>query len=162
MIELGFSVLTENERLYKDFLNEWFLEVQKVLKTEKGLLNKERLKTFEMSAVFVPKKQIKKLNKDFRAKNKETDVLSFDGDGMVSLGELIFCMEVIKDKAKKLKLPIRYYLAMLMTHGVLHLFGYDHELNEAEELKMFKLQDKIMRKVASKLAPGHKTSFDIL
>lgn len=162
MIELGFSVLTERERLYKDFLSDWFLEVQKNLKVEKGLLNKERLKVFEMSAVFVPKKQIKKLNKEFREKNKETDVLSFDGDGMVSLGELIFCMEVIKDKAKASKLPIKYYLAMLMTHGVLHLFGYDHELNEAEELKMFKLQDKIMRKVASKLAPGYKTSFDIL
>ncbi len=162
MIKAEFLVLTKNERIYKEFLNKWFIQVQKILIQEKGLQNKKNLQTIEMSLVFVTKKRIKKLNKEFRLKNKETDVLSFNGDKVVSLGELIFCIEVIKDRAKKIKLPIKCYLAMLMTHGVLHLLGYNHEFSELKELKMFKLQNKIMRKVAAKLAPKHKTFFDIL
>lgn len=162
MINLEFSMLTKNERVHKRFLTQWFEEVQKTLKLEKSLTDKQKLKAMEMSAVFVSSKQGRKLNKQFRQVNKPTDVLSFDGDGLVSLGELIFCMEVVKEKAKKAGLPIRYYLAMILTHGVLHLLGYEHEEDEEKERKMFKLQDKIMRKVAAKLAPSYKTSFDIL
>ncbi len=162
MIKTEFLVLTKNERIYKNFLNKWFIEVEKILLKEKKLANKKNLQATEISLVFVTKKKIQKLNKKFRLKNKATDVLSFNGDGLVSLGELIFSMEVIKDKAKNARLPIKYYLAMLMTHGILHLLGYDHQLSHLEELKMFKLQNKIARKVAAKLAPKHKTFFDIL
>jgi len=160
-LHLEITRLVKGERIYKDFLSEWFaLTLKKLLKV-KNVKSIEKLKAMELSVVFVDKKKIKKLNKKYRGFNKATDVLSFDGDGFVSAGELVFCMEVIAGKAKSLKLPAKVYLGMLMIHGILHLLGYEHEHGGVEEAEMFSLQDQIMRKVASKLAPDHKKDFDV-
>lgn len=160
-MQLEFTRFVPYQRFYKSFVSEWFFENLKALKKEKSLLNKNRLEARELGFVFVDKAKIKELNKKYRGVDKETDVLSFDGDGFVSLGELIFCMDVIKEKAKSSNLPVKLYLSMLMTHGLLHLLGYEHELNQTDQQKMFALQDKLMRKVASKLAPDYKKDFDI-
>lgn len=161
-MNLNVVTFKKGERVYKKFVDEWFLENLKLLNKLKNLKNKNKLKSMEVSLVFVSKAKIKKLNTQFRGVPKATDVLSFDGDGFVSLGELIFCMDVVREKAKASKLPIKCYLVMLMTHGMLHLLGYEHEEGGADETEMFTLQNKIMRKVAAKLAHEHKTSFDVL
>ena len=160
-MHLEFTKFVSNQRVYKAFLESWVLETLKLMSKEKDLLNRSRLKCQELSLVFVSQKKIKELNDQYRSVSKETDVLSFDGDGVFSLGELVFCLDVVKLKAQKSKLPIKLYLSMLTVHGLLHLLGYDHELSSVDEQKMFALQDKLMRKVASKLAPGYKNDFDI-
>jgi probable rRNA maturation factor len=160
-MQLEFTKLVERERIYKDFTQIWVEELFSCLLKERKLKNKSKLKASELSLVFVSKVKIKKINSEYRKVKKETDVLSFDGDGRVSLGELIFCMEVIKEKAQKVKLPLKLYFMMLLTHGVLHLLGYEHEESAQKEREMFLLQDKLMRSVASKLAPRYKKDFDI-
>ena len=160
-MRLEITKFVKSERVYQDFLIEWFDLCLKYLAKEPQLKNIEKLKAMELSAVFVGESKIKKLNKGFRGVNKATDVLSFDGDGFVSLGELIFCMDVIKFKAKSSRLNSRLYLGMLMLHGMLHLLGYEHEQGGSDETEMFSIQDKILRKVASKLAPDHKKDFDV-
>lgn len=160
-MRLEFTNLVKNERVYKKFTEQWFDEVLKKLLETKNIKSNFKLKASELSLVFMSQSKIKKINAEFRKVNKETDVLSFDGDGYVSLGELIFCMDVVKRKAKASKLPIKLYLMMLMTHGILHLLGYEHEESAQKEREMFLLQDKLMRSVASKLAPKYKKDFDI-
>jgi len=154
--------LIKGERVYQQFLLDWFALTLIELKKHKSVKAKEKLSAFELSLVFVGSQKIKILNQKFRGYAKPTDVLSFDGDGRVSLGELIFCAEIVKKKAKKLRLPAKVYFGMLMIHGILHLLGYEHEQGGAQEAEMFSLQNKIMRKVASKLAPEHKTDFDVV
>ncbi len=63
------------------------------------------------------------------------------------LGDVLICWQVAKKQAREDKVTIREELSRLTIHGVLHLFGYDHEISEEEEKKMFRLQDKILKKL---------------
>ncbi|MEK7658434.1 MAG: rRNA maturation RNase YbeY [Patescibacteria group bacterium] len=135
---------------------------KKVLKGE----NKEREK---ISLAFVNKKEMQKLNKKFRGKNKATDVLSFglkdppspkasDGQGKDYLGEIVICPEMVKpDKSSKehfdplrqsfseasgpATIPAERDLARVFVHGILHLLGYDHEKSE-RELEIMEKKEK--------------------
>lgn len=104
----------------------------------------------------VSSKKIQNLNFKYRKKNKPTDVLSFsrmetstDFFPVVKsdLGDVLICWQVAKKQAREDKVTIREELSRLTIHGVLHLFGYDHEISEEEEKKMFRLQDKILKKL---------------
>lgn len=148
-------------RLPRVFIEQWFNELLKELKRSSQTKNKHLLKLKEISFVFLDEKSIKKINLEFRKVNKPTDVLSFSGDGVYMFGELLFCPKIIQKKALKENLPFRLYLVFLLTHGVLHLLGYEHEENEADEALMFEFQDKIFKKVAAKLAPSYKNDFHV-
>ncbi len=115
---------------------------KKVLKGE----NREREK---ISLAFVNKKEIQKLNKKFRGKNKATDVLSFElmkpfdsAQGRQEcLGEIVICPEVVKENAQKYSVSIKYEMIKVFVHGILHLLGYDHEKNEKDAEKMEEKQN---------------------
>lgn len=83
-------------------------------------------KRYELSLVFINKKEIKFLNKKYRNKNEATDTLSFSLDK--NLGEIFICKEI----AEKKKNPILF----LVIHGCLHLKGLHHGVKmEAYEQK---------------------------
>tara|TARA_B100001564_G_scaffold177657_1_gene149354 strand:- start:3437 stop:3901 length:465 start_codon:yes stop_codon:yes gene_type:complete len=97
-------------------------------------------------------KEIKKLNKKFRKKNKSTDVLSFPfyekkklinkikKEKEVYLGDIIINLNQIKDKNNKLKFKEEFN--KLWIHGLLHLLGYDHTSN-LKYLQMQRLENKL-------------------
>jgi len=161
-LNLEITRLTSREKIYKEFIQEWFkLSRAALLKERQNIKNSDKLNAVELSVVFVDCRKIQELNQTYRSVDRPTDVLSFDGDGVVSMGDLIFCMSVVNEKARAVKLPAKVYLGMLLVHGLLHLLGYEHEQGGDAEAEMFRLQDQIVRKVASKLAPKHKTDFDV-
>ncbi|MBU0531271.1 MAG: rRNA maturation RNase YbeY [Candidatus Uhrbacteria bacterium] len=100
-------------------------------------------KDWVISIAFVDKDAIWKLNRDYRGKNQPTDVLSFTHKEAGVLGEVIICYEVAKDQAEFAGVPVREELIRLITHGVLHLFGHDHE-KAAEEKIMMAIQEWII------------------
>lgn len=75
------------------------------------------------------------LNKKFRQIDGPTDVLSFEGVEADSLGEIVLCVDVIKE-------PFMKEVVFLMLHGILHLLGYEHECGGEKEKIMFDLQQK--------------------
>lgn len=75
----------------------------------------------EISLALVGESEMKKLNKQYRGKNKPTDVLSFD------YGEIIICVPVATAQAKIHKLSLAKEINLLFTHGLLHVLGFDHE-----------------------------------
>ena len=97
-------------------------------------------------------KEIKKLNKKFRKKNKSTDVLSFPfyekkklinkikKEKEVYLGDIIINLNQVKDKNNKLKFKEEFN--KLWIHGLLHLLGYDHTSN-LKYLQMQRLENKL-------------------
>lgn len=110
---------------------------KKVLKGEnKGIKN--------ISLAFVEKKEIQKLNKKYRGKNKPTDVLSFsqvEGEKMPNakddLGEIVICPDVAKENAKKFGVSQKFEITKIFVHGILHLLGYDHENGkDAEKMEV--------------------------
>lgn len=84
-------------------------------------------------------KEIKGLNKQFRGKNKATDVLSFEaGEGAFAipvLGDIVISVETARKQAKEEDHSLLEELTVLFVHGLLHLCGYDHERNEEEAVK---------------------------
>jgi probable rRNA maturation factor len=85
----------------------------------------------------------RKLNREYRGKDYATDVLSFSGDGLSYLGELILCVEVVKRQAKNHALSFRDESAYLVLHGLLHLLGFEHEQGGTAAKKMYALQDNL-------------------
>ncbi|MDD3284281.1 MAG: rRNA maturation RNase YbeY [Patescibacteria group bacterium] len=110
----------------------------------------QKIKEDEWSIVITNDKEIRKLNKKYRKKNKTTDVLSFAecdiNQNFVSekkyLGEVIINYEQAKRQAKNLKKEMLY----LLVHGYLHLKSYTHE-NDKDEMIMNKEADKIIQKI---------------
>ena len=96
--------------------------------------------------VFVDQKQIKKLNNQFRGKNKATDILSFAPTEPGGLGELVLCSPIIKIQAKKHGLKLKEELAYLVLHGILHLLGFDHETSKKQADLMYQIQDDLFDK----------------
>jgi len=101
------------------------------------------LKAKTITLVFLDSKEMKQINKQFRGKNLPTDVLSFASMEKDSLGELLFCLDVLKKQAKEQRHSLEIEFLYMLIHGVLHLLGYDHELSKKEEKLMFKIQDKL-------------------
>lgn len=111
---------------------------------QKRLRSKELLQLKEITLVFLPHSEMKKINKTYRGKNKATDVLSFASiDSGSSIGELVFCLDVLKNQAAEQKHTLGHEFLYMLIHGLLHLLKYDHEISESEHITMFKWQDKL-------------------
>jgi probable rRNA maturation factor len=77
---------------------------------------------------------IKRLNKQFRGKNKPTDVLSFPAHAMAAgvAGDLAISAETALKQAREQGHPLSTEIKVLMLHGLLHLAGYDHEADNGQ------------------------------
>ena len=99
--------------------------------------NKEVIASLQI----VASDEMQRLNKEYRAKDKPTNVLSFpmelpDEVGINILGDLALCDEVIESEAKQQDKTAESHWAHMVVHGMLHLQGYDHiEDNEAETME---------------------------
>ena len=109
-----------------------------------------------LSLLLSNNKKIKKLNKNFRNKNKSTDVLSFPFCKKTKIkkntyiGDIIISYNFIdKPKSQKIKF-FRNKLIKTFIHGYLHLLGFNHK-KKSDYLKMLKEEGKIYQSVISKL-----------
>lgn len=99
--------------------------------------------TSELSILFTDDAAIQVLNREWRAKDKPTNVLSFPafpvepGDDLPPmLGDIVLAFETVKREADEENKPFAHHLTHLTVHGLLHLLGYDHETEEqAEEME---------------------------
>jgi probable rRNA maturation factor len=85
------------------------------------------------------------LNRDYRAKDYATNVLTFDyTQEPVVVADLVLCAPVVAREAAELGLPVAQHYAHLLVHGTLHAQGYDHEDDEAEAQAMEARESAIM------------------
>ncbi|MCF7354093.1 rRNA maturation RNase YbeY [Vibrio sp. CK2-1] len=95
----------------------------------------------EVTIRIVENEESQQLNRDYRGKDKPTNVLSFPfeappGIEIDLLGDLIICKQVVEAEAKEQNKPLSAHWAHMVVHGSLHLLGYDHiEDEEAEEME---------------------------
>jgi len=103
----------------------------------------------ELSLVLTDDARIRELNANYRGLDKATNVLSFpggedDGDAFGPLlGDIVVAFETAAREADLEKKPFEAHLAHLIIHGLLHLFGYDHE-NDADANRMESMEIAIM------------------
>ncbi|MDR2035790.1 MAG: rRNA maturation RNase YbeY [Coriobacteriales bacterium] len=89
----------------------------------------------ELAISLVTPAEIHSLNKTYRGIDAPTDVLSFENDGEL-LGDVIICSAVAREHALDFDSDFASEMALMLTHGVLHLLGYNHEEDaEAEAME---------------------------
>ena len=102
-----------------------------------------------LSVSVVNDSTIRVLNRDYRGKDKPTDVLSFslvEGEvgafPSISLGDVVISVETAQRQAKELQLSLQSEILRLLVHGILHLSGFDHEKVPLRKVKeMQKMED---------------------
>ena len=89
----------------------------------------------EVNVLVTSSAQMRRLNRNFRGKDKPTDVLSFPAaqNGKVKLaGDIAISKEIARTNAKTLGHSLETELKILLLHGLLHLAGHDHEQDQGE------------------------------
>ena len=85
----------------------------------------------EVTIAFVDDRAMKRLNKQFRHKNKTTDVLTFPGEPPY-LGDIVISLDQARRQATDEKHSLATEVRYLILHGILHALGYDHEADNGE------------------------------
>ena len=83
----------------------------------------------ELSLVLSDDDQVQILNRDYRQKDKPTNVLSFPQSGPL-LGDIILARETVQSEATDKGVSFEAHLTHLVMHGWLHLQGFDHQTDE--------------------------------
>lgn len=110
-----------------------------------------------VSLVFADDEEVHALNRQWRAKDRPTNVLSFPmlsrEDVLVAaaneaspgmLGDLILARGVCTREATEKGIPVEDHASHLIVHGLLHLAGYDHETDEADAVAMEAMETKAL------------------
>lgn len=112
--------------------------------------------TTSVSITFVDNDRIHELNHDYRGMDKPTDVLSFECDNVpfddesladaeeYELGDVIIATDVALAQSKEFGTTLEEEVSLLLTHGLLHLCGYDH-IEDNEAAVMEALEDKLLK-----------------
>jgi probable rRNA maturation factor len=123
----------------------------------------------EVEVVLADAATVRELNRLYRGRDEETDVLSFSErdlepsveaagfdprgfkgfveapDATPSLGEVVVCLPVAAAQAAALGQPLAGAVAHLVVHGLLHLIGFDHEASAAEAASMQRWEEALLR-----------------
>ncbi len=84
-----------------------------------------------MAVVLAGDGLLRRLNRDYRGKDRPTDVLSFPGDGgEAGLGDVVISVATAERNARGLGRTLLQELDVLALHGFLHVLGYDHETDD--------------------------------
>ncbi len=99
----------------------------------------------EVGVLITSNEEIRRLNRDFRGKDKPTDVLSFAAaqNGNIA-GDIAICRDIARQNARALGHSLATEVKILLLHGLLHLAGYDHEADKGE---MAALEQKLRAKL---------------
>lgn len=95
---------------------------------------------------FAGDRTVRRLNRDFRDKDKATDVLSFPGEESPEgrhLGDIVISIPTAERQAEERGATLEDEVKLLLLHGVLHCLGYDHETDRGE---MERLERRLRRR----------------
>lgn len=127
------------------------LDPAPLLRDADWLLRRLDLAGAELSLVLCDDAFIRPLNRDYRGKDAPTDVLSFamqEGDDLLAddpvLGDLVISVETATRQAAEQGHGVDAELRVLLVHGLLHLLGYDHEVDEEEAAEMRAAEAKLL------------------
>lgn len=139
-----------------EIFNETDEKIDKELFELKEFINKvikrEKLDNVYFNIIIVNNEMIRKINKEYRNIDKETDVISFalEDDKTIPevldirvLGDIYISIDKVRSQALEYNHSIKRELSFLTVHGLLHLLGYDHMEKKDEEI-MFTKQEEVL------------------
>ncbi|OEU51160.1 MAG: rRNA maturation RNase YbeY [Desulfuromonadales bacterium C00003096] len=138
------------------------IEETSLKKVAQKILNDLACPDGELSLVIVDDEQIREINRDYLQRDWPTNVISFamregeDGEFHPELlGDVVISADTAARDAAEAGLPFESELYFLLLHGILHLFGYDHERGSEEEaLRMEEMERTLFAVIKAEfLAP---------
>lgn len=138
-----------------EIFNESGKEIEEITKLQeymKFVVEKLTIENGIFNIIFVSNEKIHEINKEFRHVDRITDVISFaleDNPDIVYddfrlLGDIYIAIDVAYDQAIEYNHSREREVCFLVTHGLLHLLGYDH-MTEEEEKEMFGKQEELLK-----------------
>ena len=152
---ININVFSEEKAWSKRLKNKdiFFKKICKAFPKKYKFLNKK----VTFSLLLSNNKNIRKLNKVFRNKNKATDILSFPLNNKIKISKNTYLGDIIisynylnKPKSQDLEL-FKQKTIKIFIHGFLHLLGFDHS-KDKDYKKMIKEEKKIYQSVISQLS----------
>ena len=114
-------------------------------------LKMEKVRSADLTIVFIDDVKMQALNKKYRGLDRTTDVLSFAFEDNAhlqynrrQLGEIYVSIPRMQNQAREYGHGEKRELAFLVVHGILHLLGYDHTLSKEAEVEMFNKQELVL------------------
>jgi probable rRNA maturation factor len=101
----------------------------------------------DVSVALVSDRRMRALNRQFRGKDSVTDVLSFPSDTRGFLGDVVIAAGVTTQQARAAGHTVQTELRVLALHGLLHLLGYDHDVDDG---KMARVEARLRKKAGLK------------
>jgi probable rRNA maturation factor len=124
-----------------------------VARLSRAVLDRAGREDAILTVIFIRDRLMRELNREYRAIDRPTDVLSFayhEGGGFSEpasenhLGDVVISVDTAAAYAGKLGLTLSREIEHLVIHGVLHLAGYDHETDDGQ---MEKLERKLRKEL---------------
>jgi probable rRNA maturation factor len=111
------------------------------------VLERERVPSALLSIAFVSRRKIAQLNHRHLGHRGDTDVITFALGRPTAraplVGDIYVAPDVVRDQAKRLRVPVREELARVVVHGVMHAIGHDHPDGDGRERStMWKRQER--------------------
>ncbi|NOT96895.1 MAG: rRNA maturation RNase YbeY [Nitrospira sp.] len=115
----------------------------------------------ELGILFVGDQRMRSLNRQYRGKDRTTDVLAFamreaPHSSSSVLGDVVIAVPTAVRQAKEGQRSLDEELTVLLVHGILHLCGYDHERSEKEARRMQRRERMILRSLARLPKPANR------
>jgi probable rRNA maturation factor len=127
------------------------IEEASLKKVAQKILNDLECPDGELSVVIVDDGQIREINRDYLQRDWPTNVISFamrEGEGgefhPELLGDVVISADTAARDAAEAGLPFESELYFLLLHGVLHLFGYDHERGSEEDARRMEEKERTL------------------
>lgn len=127
------------------------IDKKKIKGTAGAILASMGCTSVELSILFMDDEGIRDLNRDYRKKDKPTDVLSFPmREGEFSelnpglLGDVVISLDTASMQAVENGKTMEEEVTFLLIHGILHLLGFDHEQSAAEARLMQAKENEIL------------------
>ena len=135
----------------QNIINDATVDEEKLKLTCQQFMQEFDVGDSELVVRLVSPIEIQTLNKEFRAKNQVTNVLSFSSDipleiGKSILGDVVICVDVVREEAVLGDKAFSDHLNHMAIHGILHLLGYDHE-NLISANKMEGIEIEFLKKI---------------
>lgn len=146
---INYNIFTENiyseweidEKLFIDRARnilKFYLSIPEVY--EMCCLNGYDYDTVSFDFLYCDSKKTHEINREYRQKDYPADIITFaifaDSeekfvfDGEINLGEVIIALDKVVEEAEKKGVTKEYELSFLISHGILHLLGFDHQTEE--------------------------------
>lgn len=138
------NIYSEREVDEKKFIQiarkilKFYLKQPEIL--ENCCLKGEEFDTISFDFLYCDSAKTHEINREYREKDYPADIITFaifaDSeekfifDGEVNLGEVIIALDKVQEEAAKKNVTFEYELAFLISHGIMHLLGFDHQTME--------------------------------